>query len=281
MQGMFSNFWEIAKVVATSTIVLGAVAAVIRMYIDYRLKGRLDEQREMLKGFLATDLERAKHSLKLEESRLTFVYENQRVSFTNVIRAMHTAITAIEKAFDYADEEWRPIDESVLAKFRVVRVSESLYTGSDGDRALMVFEALLSGCVPDRMDGGPIESDLIRDNRAQLAFIALRIQEFFRARLGIASGDPLLDVFRLEAFSMINGIHLREDDFPTKGIFKRTDHLAPEETVALCRGNEAALADELSRLEAALKKDRHASFFYKYQDQARTCRELLSRSTQP
>jgi hypothetical protein len=281
MQGMFSNLWEIAKIVLTSTIVLGAVAAAIRMYIDYRLKERLDEQREFLKGFLATDLERAKHSLKLEESRLTFVYENQRVSFTNVVRAMHAAITAIEAAFDYANEEWRSVDEDVLADFRAVRVSESLYTGSNGDRALTVFEGLLSGCVLDRMDGSPIESDLIRENRAQLAFIALRIQEFFRVRLGIASGDPLLDVFRLEAFSMINTIHLHEEGFPTKGIFKRTDHLTPEETVDLCKGNGAALVDELLRLEATLKKDSHARFFYKYQDQARTCRELLSRSTPP
>ncbi|HEY1501208.1 MAG TPA: hypothetical protein VGF88_16665 [Acidobacteriaceae bacterium] len=52
---MFSNLWEIAKIAATSTIVLGVVAAAIRMYIDYQLKGRLDEQRELLKGFLATD----------------------------------------------------------------------------------------------------------------------------------------------------------------------------------------------------------------------------------
>lgn len=281
MQGIFSNLWEIAKIVLTSTIMLGAVAAAIRMYIDYRLKGRLDEQREFLKGFLATDLERAKHSLKLEESRLTFVYENQRLSFTSVIRAMHTAITAIEDAFDYADEEWRPVDEDVLADFRAARVSESLYTGSNGDRTLTIFEGLLSGCVLDRMDGGPIESDLIRDNRTQLAFISLRIQEFFRVRLGIANGDPLLDVFRLEAFSMINGIHLHEDDFPTKGIFKRTDHLTPEEVVDLCKGNEATLVNELARLEASLKRDRHASSFYKYQDQARTCRELLSRSMQP
>jgi hypothetical protein len=278
---MLLSLWEIAKVLGASSIALGLVAAAVRKYIDYRLKGRLDEQREFLKGFVATDLERAKHSLKLEESRLTFVYENQRVSFTSVIRAMHAAITAIEKAFDYADEEWRPVDEDVLADFRAARVSESLYTGSNGDRALTVFEGLLSGCVLDRMDGGPIESDLIRENRAQLVFIALRVQEFFRVRLGIASGDPLLDVFRLEAFSMINSIHLHEEGFPTQGIFKRTDHLTPEEAVALCKRNEAALVEELSRLEAALKKDSHASFFYKYQDQARTCRELLSRSTQP
>jgi hypothetical protein len=118
----------------------------------------LDEQRELLKGFLATDLERAKHSLKLEQARLTFVYENQRASFTKVIRAMNAAITAIEKAFDYGDEEWRPIEDEVHAAFRAVRVSESLYTGNEGDRALTLFERSLSDCVLNRMDGGPIES---------------------------------------------------------------------------------------------------------------------------
>ncbi len=275
---MVFNMLEIAKIVATSTILIGLCAAVIRKYIDYRLKGRLDDQRELLKGYLANDLERAKHSLKLEQARLTFVYENQRASYTNVIRSMHAAITAVDNAFDYSDEEWRPVDEEVLAAFRAVRVSESLYTGSDGDRALTVFEKLLGGCVLDRMDGGPIESDVIRDNVRELAFLSLRIQEFFRVRLGTANGDPLADVFRLEAFSLINSIRLRGGDFPTKGLFRRCDRTTPEEIADICKQNEAALIGELSRLEDCLKESENASFFYRYQDQARACRKLLSRS---
>lgn len=275
---MTLNLWEIAKIVATSTIVLGLCTTAIRKYIDYRLKGRLDEQRELLKGFLANDLERAKHSLKLEQARLTFVYENQRASFTNAIRAMHAAITSVENAFDYGDEEWRPVDEDVLAAFRAVRVAESLYTGNDGDRALTVFEKLLGGCVLDRMDGGTIESDTIRNNVRELAFLSLRTQEFFRVRLGTANGDPLADVFRLEAFSLINSIHLLGREFPTKGLFQRGDRTTPEEIADLCKQNETALIDELSRLEGCLKESDNASFFYRYQDQARACRELLSRS---
>lgn len=276
---MLRDFLQIANIAGTSALAAGLFVAGIRKYIDYRLKGRLDEQRELLKGFLATDLEKAKHSLKLEQARLTFVYENQRASFTNVIKAMHAAIIAIEKAFDYCEEQWRPIDEKHLAGFRAVRVSESLYTGSEGDRALTIFEKLLDGCVLDRMDGGPIESDVIRDNLRQLAFIARRMHEFFRVRLGTANGNPLLDVFRLEAFLIINSIHVRGGEFPTKGLFKRTDHLTPEEIVDICKRNAKALADELSRLETSLKEDKHASFFYMYQDQARTCKELLGRNT--
>jgi hypothetical protein len=150
---MLRNLWE---TVLSGTILAGFFATVIPLYIDYLLKrrqaeqqellkGRLAEQQELLKGYLAADLERAKHSLVLEQSRLTFVYEKQRDSFTNVIRAMHAAITAFK--FDYSDEEWLPIDEDTLADFRSVRVSESLYTGSDGDRAITVFEDRLAGCT--------------------------------------------------------------------------------------------------------------------------------------
>lgn len=203
---------EIENVVLSSTVLAGVFVYVGKRYIDYLLRGRLGKQQELLKGFLADDLERAKHALSLEQARLTFVYEKQRDSFTNVIRAMHSAITAIEKEFDYSDEEWRPIEEGTLADFRNVRVSESLYTGSDGDRALAVCEERLARCTIDRMDGGPIESDLIRDNRSQLDFISLRIQEFFRVRLGIANGNPLLDVFRLQAFSLVRGFSSEKEN---------------------------------------------------------------------
>jgi hypothetical protein len=34
---MVLNLWEIAKIAATSTVLLGLLAAGIRLYIDYRL----------------------------------------------------------------------------------------------------------------------------------------------------------------------------------------------------------------------------------------------------
>jgi hypothetical protein len=55
--------------------------------------------------------------------------------------------------------------------------------------------------------------------------------------------------------------------------------MTPEEIADLCKAHEPALVDEVSRLETHLKESENASFYYKYQDQARTCRELLSRNS--
>jgi hypothetical protein len=259
-------------------VVIAALVGIAKKYLDRRIAVRFDEQEERLKNSLATDLERAKHQLQLEQTRLSFVYEHQRESLSAVIKAMYEGVKAVASRFDDADEEFRPIDDQVVESFQRVRASESLYTGFDGDYALKIFEQLLRDCTSDPLDHEPPESDVIRQSYGRLRFVADQFQEFARVRLGIAEGLPLLSVFRIGTVRLLNRVHLNDSHFPTKGIFEWKDSVSPQEMAQICADHHSKLEEELARFETALRASKGASFLYTYQDEARTYGSLLRQS---
>jgi hypothetical protein len=112
-----------------------------------------------------------------------------------------------------------------VAVFRAVRADESLYTGSEGDRALKLFEDALARCTINPLDYGAADSDAIHFNVRTMDLIAIRIQEFFRIKMGIENGTPLHDVFRLDAYRLIN-LSLLGGKYKSSAIFSRDDDLA-------------------------------------------------------
>jgi hypothetical protein len=99
-----------------------AVFFILRWLLQRTIEAKIDVMKakeiEAFKVELSKELESAKHRLELEHTRTAIIYENQRSSFSNIIKAMHGAIRVIELSYNSGTETWEPIEERDLENFR-------------------------------------------------------------------------------------------------------------------------------------------------------------------
>ena len=113
---------------------------------------------------------------------------------------MRTSILSLQQEYD---EEWRPLDQNDYDSLKEVIIEESLFLGSEGEKALNVYLNFLGQAV--YFLGEPRPDDRTLRNIYQfLDFISDRIREYFRKRIGLSSeGNPLLDIYLIAACYLV------------------------------------------------------------------------------
>jgi hypothetical protein len=199
-------------------------------------------------------LEKVKHELQLEQEKMSIVYENQKDSFRKILVAAHSAIEAIEDNIA-GEGDWRPISQKDVNAFSRVLSEESLFMDDPSDHALRLFYEIMSTAVPYEMEIPT--NHQVWNAHNQMQFIAKRLAEHFRLRVGLSSSvqNPLSDVELLGACRLINQYQFPEYDLPTKGPLKIQESRTMPQLITLIRRNPELLKSELSRLRKATEKD--------------------------
>ena len=217
----------------------------LRKSVDAKIDILKTREIDVFKGDLAKELETTKHELKLEQAKLSIVYENQRDSFKTLIQTMYEAIEDLKQPFD---DEWTSIPHKYHDKFCQVVANEALFIGSEGERALDIFSRIYSLTIAYDPEED-LQNEELRRAYEQLCFISERIREYFRNRIGLQEEkDPLRDVFILDSCIILNRYHFREIDFPTQDIFKIVRNQSPLELIKIVKENSTEFNNELSRL---------------------------------
>jgi len=241
---------SISKLISNVLVYLGGVGAVgaffyflLKKTTEKIVDARFDER-----------LEKVKHELQLEQQRMSVVYQNQKDSFREVLVAAHKAIEAIEQRIA-GEDDWRPISQEDADAFSRVLWRESLFMDDPSDHALRLFREIMLTAVP-------FEMDVPTGNKVwwaynQMNFIAERLAEHFRAKVGLPSTvtEPLLDVELLGACRLINRYHFPDHDLPTKGPLKVKENTTAAQLTAVARGTPKLLRAELEKLKEATEKD--------------------------
>jgi len=221
----------------------------LRWLVQRAIEAKIDvlkaQEIESLKARLAQELESARHELQLEHSKLAIVYENQKNSFTRVIKAMYEVLKALEHKKEF-EGPWRPIAEKEFEDFRRVIVEESLFVGSRCENALYLFLSIMGDATYWPPDPPPTDES-VRRAYDQLSFLSDRISEFFRSRVGLSEeSSPLLDAELLGACWLINHYCFAESGFPTESLLKIEDQ-STLELIATAKKNVKVLREELTR----------------------------------
>lgn len=217
----------------------------LKRSVDAKIDILKSKEIDVLKSDLAKELEATKHELKLEHAKLSIVYENQRDSFKSLIQGMYEAIEDLKQPFD---EAWTSITGKYFDKFCQLVAKETLFIGSEGERALDMFRRIYGSTIAyDPQED--LQDEELRRAYEQLCFISERIREYFRSRIGLPEErDPLRDVFILDSCLILNRYHFTAIDLPTKGIFKIVRHQSPYELVKIANENSTEFISELKKI---------------------------------
>jgi hypothetical protein len=229
-----------------------------------------------MESVLARRLEITKHELQLEHQRMSVVFEHQKDSFRSILVAMHQSTEAIARG---NDEEWHPIQESHVDKFRRVMSEESLFMDTASDHALRIFVSAMRNAVELPFEPAPEQEEIWRAH-SQASFISDRLSEHFRSRVGLASEhvNPLDDVELLGACMLINRCHFPKYHLPTKGLLAFSPSQTAAQLVATARNNRDLLRTDLERLKEAVTTDeRNARLYFKVGTESDRYLQLLAR----
>jgi hypothetical protein len=246
-----------------------AVFFILRWLLQRTIEAKIDVMKakeiEAFKVELSKELESAKHRLELEHTRTAIIYENQRSSFSNIIKAMHGAIRVIELSYNSATETWEPIEERDLENFRKLVMEESLFVGKECESVLNLYIDVMSEAVDWQIGEPPPKEAEVRRAYDQLVFLSECIREFFRLKIGLpAEPAPLVDAELLGACRLINRYSFAEAGFPTEGVLKIREHQSSHELVSIAKKHLDLLRVELKRFIDHLKSNPdYARFFYK------------------
>ncbi|MBW1795902.1 MAG: hypothetical protein JRJ38_16015 [Deltaproteobacteria bacterium] len=243
------NIYQVAFILLSS---VGGAALIIVGLSSWLGKVWANRILESEKAKYAKELDKIRHQFQIELDQLSIIHENQKNSFQRVIKALNKSIKALEQPYD---EGWQPINDRQYDELQRVIIEESLFLGSEGERALDIFMKFFgrSTCFPEE----PLPSDkMLRNIYEHMGFIAERIREYFRKRIGLSDEpDPLWDVNLLSACLLINDYHFREADFPTKTNLKFEYDISPNAFVEKVKQNLDVLKEELRRFIDYLESD--------------------------
>ena len=233
---------------------------------ETELKGRSDSAIETLKANYSRELETARHTLELENSRMSIVFEHQKDSFRAILAAMHQVISAIEAQAEPESAWYHPIPESVGDAFKAVIAQEGLFVEARCERVLERFSRAISDAVESQHDSP--DADKIYQTYDHLKLLARAVANHFRGRVGLnIIGDPLRDADLLGACRLIDRIHFPEAGFPTKGMLSMSKRSAVE-LVSLANENIGELRQQLTRLRDYIRDTRRTGLFFGVQAEA-------------
>lgn len=223
----------------------GAIGALIYLVLQRRLDKRL---------------EITKHELQIEYQKKSIVFEHQKDSFRNVLVGMHRAIEAIRGG---PEPEWRPTSHKTVDAFRRIVSEEALFMDEESDHALRIFVQVMWSAAAAPFETEPSDEEM-RLAATQTAFIADRLSEHFRARVGLVTDNGSLDdVELLGACRLINRHYFSKFNLPTTGLLAFRPGETASESVELAWQNLDLLRSELNRLKEAINSDGdRASLFF-------------------
>jgi hypothetical protein len=235
-----------------------AVLAALGGFLYWILRKAIEER-------LAKRLEQTKHELQSELQRISIVYEHQKDSFRAILSAMHAAMRKIEDRIEDDGSEWPGISVDDFDRFKRAIEEERLFVDARAERALTLFTSILWDAVAStRFDHFP-ESDEVRRAFNHLEFVASRMAEYFRLRVGLTPEvpDPLLDTELLGASRIINTYDFAEARLPKEHVLKFGDYTLAEETVSLARQHRTLLETQLRLLKRAVEaKETRSRVYY-------------------
>jgi hypothetical protein len=138
---------------------------------------------------------------------------------------------------------------------------ESLFMDGESDLALRLFREVMWKAV--QYESEIPTGDEVWRSYDQMKFIAERLAQHFRTRVGLTAStpDPLLDIDLLGACRLIN----RYSHIQTKSILRIDQNSMADHLVDTARKNPAVLKSELEKLKAATRDDQ---FFFEAVTQA-------------
>jgi len=216
-----------------------------------------------LEAHFATTLQQTGHKLRLEQEKMSIVFEHQKDSFRKVLAAMHRAIEAIENAVGDGGD-WLPISGKHRITFQRVASEECLFMDRGTEHALELFSTIMWSAVEDASFDRFPDSNDVRRAHTQMKLVAARIAEHFRSRVGLnpEKSDALLDIELLGACRLINTYHFPKFNMPTKTLLKFRDEESAEEIVLTARKNIGLLKSELKVLKNAARSSEPGTSFY-------------------
>ena len=174
-------------------------------------------------------------------------------------------------AFDYNHEDWSPVDEDVRTRFDAVRVSESLLHRSR--RRFWHSKYLRKSIVPlhhhtfSTMCSRTAAMHYDHQQDRSWTMSRPKVQEYFRTKMGIGKGDPLLDVFRLDAIRLVRLRVLKQPNH-LRDTLELPDDATPALLVEICKANREALIESLEALVKTIDASEieRKSHYYDHRD---------------
>lgn len=241
--------WQLLTILGISSpfFVLAFIVMwwLLKKSVDTKIDILKSKEIDAFKNDLAKELETTKHELKLEQAKLSIVYENQRDSFKNLIQGMYKAVKDLEQPFD---QEWTSIAGKYFEEFRQTIAKETLFISSEGERALDIFRNIYGPTVAYDPEED-LQDEELRRAYEQMCFISERLREYFRNRIGLnAEKDPLFDVFILDACLILNRYSFKEIGLPIQGVFKIVRNQSPLELIKIVKENLTEFNGKLRQL---------------------------------
>jgi hypothetical protein len=194
------NIYQFAFVLLTS---VGGAALIIAGLSSWLGKIWANRILESEKAKYSKELDKIRHQFQIELNQLSIIHENQKNSFQKVIKALHKALKLLEQPYD---EEWKPINTKYYDELKEIVVEESLFLGNEGEYSLNIFLKFFSRTlffIEDEIYERPSDG-MLRNLYEHLCYIAERICEYFRKRIGLSEeSNPLWEVNLLAACLLI------------------------------------------------------------------------------
>ena len=209
---------------------------------------------ESEKSKYSKELESLKHQYQISLNQTSIIHTSQKISFQNVIRAMHKYIKLLEQ--DY-DERWQPIKSSYYSDLKKIIIEESLFLGAEGENALNIFLKFFGKSTYFPEDE-PQSDRTLRTIYEHLCYIDERIREYFRKRIGLVDDeiDPLFEVHLIGACLLVS-----DYDDPNKKVQFKFNK-SPYPLVEELKENIQYLCDDLKSLIKHIESEGGTQNFY-------------------
>ena len=243
------NIYQIAFILLSS---VGGAALIIAVLSSWLGKVWANRILESDKAKYAKELDKIRHQFEIERNQLSIIHDNQKHSFQRLIKSLQKSIKSLEQEYD---EDWHPINGKHYDELNQVAIEESLFLGSEGERALGIYLKFFGRSIsfPD----ASYQSDkMLRNIYEHLIFISERIREYFRKRIGLSDEqNPLFDVSLIAACLLINDYNFSEIDFPTKSVLQFDFDFPPQSLVDKIKDNINILKTELDKFVLYIESD--------------------------
>ncbi|MBP7527190.1 MAG: hypothetical protein KA801_04660 [Syntrophorhabdaceae bacterium] len=246
------SFLEVFQIGATVLVSLGGGAIIVFALSSWL--GKVWANRIMQKDLVehTKQLDALRHQFQLEQKQMSVIFESQKSSFTNVIKAMHAAIKALEQPWD---DNWEPLSAKQYERFEMVIVTESLIVGAEGEWALELFSSVLAGTVMWWPDAIP-DDRILRQSYDQLSFLFKNITEYFRVRVGLPGhhSRPLDEINLLGACLLLNEYYRDDKGFASSVLILKKDQNT-NQLVSQAKANLSLLQKYLEAMVGKIESD--------------------------
>lgn len=265
------NLYQVAFIMLSS---VGGAAVIIAALSSWLGKVWANRILESDKAKYTQELDKIRHQFQIELDQLSIIHENHKSSFQRMIKALRKSIISLGGPYD---AEWQPLSDKPYDALNEEIIEESLFLGTEGEKALKIYLKVLGRAVYFPEDPRPDDKTL-RNIYEFLNFMSERIREYFRKRIGLSSeADPLLDVNLIGACLLINESRFKDIDFPTKPVLKFQFDMSPSALVDKLKENLITLKSELTRLVSFIESDcEEEKYFFRTLSEARYYLKLFN-----